>query len=79
MLYKGGDTLATSKKGREKHDPAVIKILDNKKLTYDAWSDEVLWKLFHDSLTNKNSLFRKEALRYAEQKLKDDAIEEMYQ
>lgn len=35
---------------RQKHDPAILKILRNKGLSYDDWASEEIWKFFRSAL-----------------------------
>lgn len=59
---------------RQKHDPAILKILRNKGLSYDDWASEEIWKFFRSALDDKNSESRSMVLKYAEDKLKAEAI-----
>ena len=63
---------------RQKHDPAILKILRNKGLSYDDWANEEIWKFFRSALDDKNSESRSMVLKYAEDKLKAEAIESYF-
>lgn len=63
---------------RSNHDPAVMQILKNKGYSsYGEWADEVLWKIFHEAISNGNSPERSMILKSAEDKLKGEAIESL--
>ncbi len=70
MFKKGGSQMAS----RQKHDPAILKILRNKGLSYDDWASEEIWKFFRSALDDKRSM----VLKYAEDKLKAEAIESYF-
>lgn len=74
MFKKGGSQMAS----RQKHDPAILKILRNKGLSYDDWANEEIWKFFRSALDDKNSESRSMVLKYAEDKLKAEAIESYF-
>lgn len=57
------------------HDPIVVKMLSEKGLDYDTWSNDTIWLTFRDAIDNPRSPIRKQILEVAEQKIKDEYIE----
>lgn len=55
-------------------DPALVKMLAEKNITYDEWAAETIWVAFREAVENHNSPFARQILEIAGQQVKDEYI-----
>ncbi|MCT6888032.1 MAG: hypothetical protein M3Z87_00010 [Lactobacillus sp.] len=55
-------------------DPALVKMLAEKNITYDEWASETIWGAFREAIENHNSPFARQILEVAGQRVKDEYI-----